>query len=383
VTGPVDAVPRRGRTAALVIALTAVLVLLCCGGAAPLFFLGGLFDEDNADVFGFGCGSTALVDPGKNLPRAGQLGDEQMRNAAIIIKVGQQMQVPPRGWVIAIATALQESRLINLGNLGASNDHDSLGLFQQRPSQGWGTPQQIMDPVYASQKFYEKLIAVPDWQRLSLTQAAQRVQRSAFPDAYAKHEPLATLVVNMLTDGAARAAGSVVDLRCVLAGEISASGWTAPLRGKIISGFRTAGRPTHQGVDLVASKRTPIHAAAAGTVVRVRCNVGGNSWAPTGGPMPCDVDGSPTTGGCGWYVDILHAGAVVTRYCHMVVRPEVALGQPVAAGQRIGLSGSSGNSSGPHLHFEVHLDGDSSSAGAIDPDRFMRDVGAPLGDGTP
>ena len=82
--------------------------------------------------------------------------------------------------------------------------------------------------------------------------------------------------------------------------------------------------------------------------------------------------------GCGWYVDILHAGNVITRYCHMVSRPIVRVGQYVGAGEVIGLSGSSGNSSGPHLHFEVHLNGDSSNAGAVDPVPFMNQVGAPL-----
>jgi murein DD-endopeptidase MepM/ murein hydrolase activator NlpD len=93
------------------------------------------------------------------------------------------------------------------------------------------------------------------------------------------------------------------------------------------------------------------------------------------------VDGSSDTRGCGWYVDIWHAGGLMTRYCHMVQRPNVSAGQQVAAGQPIGLSGSSGNSSGPHLHFEVHINGDHTGAGAIDPERFMREVGAPLGDG--
>jgi murein DD-endopeptidase MepM/ murein hydrolase activator NlpD len=370
--------PRRGRLA-LAVALVAAMALLCCGGGLSVFFLGGLFDEDT-DVFGYGCGAAALVDPGAaKLPRAGQLGDEQMRNAAIIVQVGQQMRIPPRGWVIAVATAIQESRLINVGNLGSQNDHDSLGLFQQRPSQGWGTPDQIMDPRYSSRKFYEKLVTVPEWERLPLTEAAQRVQRSAYPDAYAQHEPTAALAVNVLTNGGARAAGGVVDLRCVLAGEISAAGWTAPLRGKVVSGFRTASRPTHHGVDLAAAKRTPIFAASGGTVIRVRCD----ARIPGGGSLSCDQDGSPQVRGCGWYVDILHAGAVMTRYCHMIQRPDVRLGQAVAPGERIGLSGSSGNSSGPHLHYEVHLDGDRSSAGAVNPENFMRDVGAPLGDGSP
>jgi murein DD-endopeptidase MepM/ murein hydrolase activator NlpD len=367
--------PRRGRIA-LVIALVATLVLLCCGGGGTVVFL-GLFDTRNSTDFSFGCGgtTTTVLDPGKVLPRVGEFGDEQMHNAAVIISVGQRMKVPPRGWVIAIATAIQESSLRNLGDLGSKNDHDSLGLFQQRPSQGWGTPAQVMDPVYASTKFYEKLLQVPDWQTLPLTVAAQRVQVSAFPDAYAAHEQVASQIVNVLANGAARAAGAIVDLRCTLAGEISASGWTIPLKGKIVSGFRTAERPNHNGDDLAAVKGTVIHAAAAGTVRVAQCD------ASTAATRGCDVDGSPETRGCGWYVDIWHAGGLMTRYCHMVQRPDVSAGQQVAAGQKIGLSGTSGNSSGPHLHFEVHVNGDHSSAGAIDPERFMREVGAPLGDG--
>jgi cell wall-associated NlpC family hydrolase len=95
--------------------------------------------------------------------------------------------------VIAIATALQESTLRNLEN---AVDHDSLGLFQQRPSQGWGTREQILDPVYASNSFYNRLVRVPNWQTRPLTEAAQAVQRSAYPNAYAKWEPLATKLAN-------------------------------------------------------------------------------------------------------------------------------------------------------------------------------------------
>jgi hypothetical protein len=113
---------------------------------------------------------------------------DQIRNARAIVKVGQQLHLPPRAWVIAVATACQESQLHNLGNLGARNDHDSLGLFQQRPSSGWGTPRQVTNPTYASTKFYKALIRVPGWWKLPLTQSAQRVQVSAFPNHYAKWE---------------------------------------------------------------------------------------------------------------------------------------------------------------------------------------------------
>jgi murein DD-endopeptidase MepM/ murein hydrolase activator NlpD len=322
-----------------------------------------------------GCGQAGPLDPAGRLPKAGSLGDEQMRNAAIIIKVGSAMDVPPRGWVIAVATALQESYLRNLGDLGARNDHDSLGLFQQRPSQGWGTPEQIMNPEYASRKFYEKLLRVPGWDTMPLTEAAQIVQRSAFPDAYAKHEPLATVVVNVLADGAARAVGALANLRCAGPGEIAASGWTVPVKGPIVSGFRTPDRPTHDGADIAAGRGTLIRVASAGIVVMARCNAS----TVDGTPLSCDQDGSVNIRGCGWYVDVLHAGNVITRYCHMVSRPRVVVGQRVAAGEVIGQVGTSGHSSGPHLHFETHLDGDRSSAGAVNPEPFMREHGVPLG----
>src|ERR687889_1246985 len=91
---------------------------------------------------------------------------------------------------------MQESTLRNI-NYG---DRDSLGLFQQRPSQGWGSPAQVLDPVYSTTIFLDKLLQVPNWDRLPVTVAAQTVQRSAFPDAYAKWEGLAAELVSQLAD---------------------------------------------------------------------------------------------------------------------------------------------------------------------------------------
>ncbi|WP_435217613.1 C40 family peptidase [Streptomyces sp. bgisy034] len=116
------------------------------------------------------------------------LPEEQVPNAQTIVATGLSLEVPQRGQIVALATAMQESRLRNLG----SGDRDSLGLFQQRPSQGWGTAQQIRDPVYASERFYQELLKVPGWQQMTVTQAAQAVQKSGYPDAYAQWEPLAT-----------------------------------------------------------------------------------------------------------------------------------------------------------------------------------------------
>lgn len=120
---------------------------------------------------------------------------EQMANAEAIVATGEKLNVTDRAKVIAVATALQESTLHNYGHLGDRNDHDSQGLFQQRPSAGWGTPEQITNPDYAATKFYQGLSGVPGWQRMPLTRAAQSVQVSAYPDAYAKWEKQAADLV--------------------------------------------------------------------------------------------------------------------------------------------------------------------------------------------
>ncbi|MCS0605910.1 heavy metal transporter [Streptomyces sp. LP11] len=124
---------------------------------------------------------------------------EQAANAATIAAVGTGRGMPQRAVTIALATALQESGLRNIEH----GDRDSLGLFQQRPSQGWGSDEQIMDPAYAAGMFYAHLAKVPDYAGLPLTEAAQRVQRSGYPEAYAKHEPDATLLGAALTGRAA------------------------------------------------------------------------------------------------------------------------------------------------------------------------------------
>ncbi|GAA2924709.1 heavy metal transporter [Streptomyces thioluteus] len=123
------------------------------------------------------------------------LDPEQAGNASTITAVGTSRGLPERAVTIALATAMQESGLRNIHH----GDRDSLGLFQQRPTQGWGTARQITDPVYAAGAFYDHLVRVPGYSRLPLTVAAQRVQRSGFPQAYAKHEPGASLLAAALS----------------------------------------------------------------------------------------------------------------------------------------------------------------------------------------
>lgn len=128
------------------------------------------------------------------------LSPEQAQNVALFAAMAAERELPARAVTIAIATALQESWATNIDY----GDRDSVGLFQQRPSQGWGSVEEIMDPVYATGKFYDGLVRVRDYTELEVTVAAQAVQRSAFPDAYAQHEGKARAWASALTgqDGA-------------------------------------------------------------------------------------------------------------------------------------------------------------------------------------
>ena len=118
-----------------------------------------------------------------------ELATDQAVNASLITAVAVQRGLPARAASIALATAMQESKLRNIGH-GDQAGPDSRGLFQQRPSQGWGTEAQLMDPYYAANAFYDALIRIPGYESLEVTDAAQRVQRSAYPRAYAEHEDM-------------------------------------------------------------------------------------------------------------------------------------------------------------------------------------------------
>ena len=119
----------------------------------------------------------------------------QAQNAAIIAAVALRMGLPDHAVTVALATSLQESQLLNL----PYGDQDSLGLFQQRPSQGWGTSTQVMDPNYAASAFYDHLAQLSGWQTMPVTEAAQLVQHSATPDAYATWETEARSLARALT----------------------------------------------------------------------------------------------------------------------------------------------------------------------------------------
>ncbi|MFF3855285.1 hypothetical protein [Micromonospora sp. NPDC002575] len=187
-------------------------------GIAGLAFAGGLAagplnhttTDTGADAGAVDARSVAVtqadkpagVDSGKLIPHGVQgaqsridLDAEQTANVKAIIAATKKAGLDERAAVISIGTALQESKLENLGHLGDRNDHDSLGLFQQRPSSGWGSPEQITDPEYATTAFLKGLRQVDGWQDMALTDAAQTVQVSAYPDAYAQWEQQAADLV--------------------------------------------------------------------------------------------------------------------------------------------------------------------------------------------
>lgn len=142
---------------------------------------------------------------------------EQVSHAATIGAVALRRGLPTKAVTVALATALQESRLRNV----RYGDRDSLGLFQQRPSQGWGTAPQVQDPVYASGRFYDHLVKVSRWQQRPVTIVAQAVQRSAFPDAYAQWEAPAEALARALTGA------STASLGCHLHPAASSAGASA------------------------------------------------------------------------------------------------------------------------------------------------------------
>ncbi|MFI7081755.1 hypothetical protein ACIBO1_31140 [Micromonospora sp. NPDC049903] len=177
-------------------------------GVAGLAFAGGVFAGPiaQADATPVTTSPVAVQadkpDTGTLIPHGVQgaqsridLDDEQVANAKAIIAATKKAGMDERAAVIAIGTAFQESKLENLGHLGDRNDHDSQGLFQQRPSSGWGTVEQITDPEYSTLAFLKGLKQVDGWQDMPLTVAAQTVQVSAFPDHYAQWEQQAADLV--------------------------------------------------------------------------------------------------------------------------------------------------------------------------------------------
>ncbi len=275
---------RRGRRrrSALAGVLTFVLVLVVGSGAVTLWLHG----RDRAPVVER---CAALLDG-----TSWYLDPEQAANAALFGGIAEQRSLPARAVTIAIATASQESKLRNI----AYGDRDSLGLFQQRPSQGWGTSDEVRDPVHATNAFYDALVRLAGYQDMPIAEAAQAVQRSAYPEAYGTFEARGRAWASALTgyspasvtctlhaagpaDPGALAALATRDLGLTP----SITGTTAVLDATALPGGSAAASRAGWAVAQWAV------ATAAGTqVVSVRTadqewTRASGAWAPAAGPL--------------------------------------------------------------------------------------------------
>lgn len=312
------------------------------------------------------------------------LNHQQLTHAATIIETGSQIEGVTRDGVqIALMAALTESTLRMLANTGSypesgaypndgdGSDHDSLGLFQMRPQSGWGTVAELMDPEYQAKAFFggpdgpnypspRGLLDIPGWERMDKGEAAQAVEVSAFPDRYRNFEPAAETILTTLTASAATAPDDVSDV--ATAGAVAETSqvvfplpegtWvmTSPFGPRVHP--ITGETKLHAGTDFAAPDGTPILAAADGIVTVAEYSEAG------GGVIVVEhtIDGE----------------TVATAYIHMWQSGiSVVPGEMVTAGQHIGDVGSSGQSTGPHLHFEVRAGG--TNAEAVDPATWLND----------
>lgn len=287
------------------------------------------------------------------------LSSDQIRNAQVIIQIGRQLGASQRDILIALMTAMQESSLRS-GLTEARSDRDSAGLFQQR--RAWaprGSESYRLNPYNAARMFFlgghqgqRGLFAIKNRNNLSLAQAAQAVQVSAFPSAYAKHETSARHLMGMRAGtapashpGGAGGGGSGF-IRPVQGGRITQRFGDPPPRGvRYERGFKN-------GMSFAAAAGTPVFAAGGGRVVAVG-----------------------TAGAYGTRVEIEHGGKRWTLYAHLS-SASVRVGDQVKAGQMIGRVGSTGQTTGPHLHFELRT-GRNNYYAAVDPAPFLNGNSTP------
>ena len=349
----------------------------------PVLFLTGLFGGVMMGLFGpndSGCldGGIERQEPAE----VGGLSPAQLDNAGAIIAEGLRMHVPPKGIVIALATASQESHFTNYANDGrggdllptqdriaaslslpheaVGTDHGSLGVFQQQWP-WWGSMRELMTPALAAQKFYRALLSMPAWQTKTVTVAAQSVQSSAHPEAYADDELLARELLGLpgaTSTNPARVAAAAVRGSVDCVSDDGAPGQVVfPLPKR--SGYRDAHNfggagarwaSVHTGDDLSVACGTQVMAATAGTVI-IRTD---QPWAGR------------------WLVQVsTGAGQLTTWYAHMRA-VTVTEGQTVRSGQQIGEVGDLGNATGCHLHFEVHPKGGTIYQDSVDPIAWLR-----------
>ncbi|MDN5760188.1 MAG: M23 family metallopeptidase, partial [Tomitella sp.] len=303
------------------------------------------------------------------------LNNQQLTHAATIIETGTDIdRITRDGLVIALMAALTESTLRMLSNTstypesadypndGDGSDNDSLGLFQMRPQSGWGTVAELMDPTYQAQAFFggptgpnhpspRGLLDIPGWEQMDKGEAAQAVEVSAYPDRYRNYEPVAETILTTLTGTTTTASAGA-----------SAGGTTVPAAQTVAAESSRVVFPAPAGTWVLTSEYGPrVHPISGESSF----HTGTDFAAPDGTPILAAADGTVTvaefSGGYGGLIVIEHTldgQTVATAYGHMwETGIHVQPGDTVTAGQHIGDIGSSGNSTGPHLHFEVRTGG--------------------------
>jgi hypothetical protein len=201
------------------------------------------------------------------------LDPEQAGNAALITALAVKRRLPARAATIALATAMQESKLYNLDY----GDRDSVGLFQQRPSQGWGTREQVLDPVHAANAFYDALVKIDGYQSMEITKAAQKVQRSAYPAAYAEHEPAARALASALTGNSPGAFSCVLNPPAAPVAQRAGAAGLTPRAADVV-----AAAAAQTGLAGVAAPANTDAGQVAGTRVQFitrGADAGGTAWA--------------------------------------------------------------------------------------------------------
>lgn len=301
----------------------------------------------------------------------------QLSNAAHILGAGRAAGLVSRDQIIGVMTAIGESTLRVLDH-GDAAGPDSRGLFQQRDNGAWGSYADRMDPQVSAGNFFSALLAVTERAALTPSEAAHRVQGNADPQHYTKYWPAAVAVSETISGRiTSLGAGAIVSVGAAagsasgcgpgsaaaalgtggagVSTSVSPSGWASPGSGGLTDTFGNRFHPTelewrmHNGIDLAAG------------------GCGGQIWAAQAGTV---VEAAPDSSGNGT-IRIDHGAGVVTKYLHMEADGYlVGVGATVAAGQQIGVTGTSGQSTGCHLHFEVLVEGS-----RVDPLLFLAERG--------
>lgn len=275
---PLSVARRRGLRRLAVLLLTLALVV---GGIYTAVY----FVQRSETLVSERCTATAGG-------RSGELAPDQAANAALITAVAVRRGLPARAATIALATAMQESKLRNIGH-GDQAGPDSRGLFQQRPSQGWGTETQIMDPYYAVNAFYDALVKIPGYETLDITDAAQHVQRSAYPKAYAEHEDMGRAFASGLTGQ------TPAGVQCTLRSP-TAAGDPATVATELNQGYGGVDSQVDGGTLVVDVDGALAWSVAQWAVANAkdlavtRVEVDGHTWQRSGGDG-WQVTGSPGT----------------------------------------------------------------------------------------